>query len=122
MPDPKLVPPPVQVDWNAFAGSLTAVLRDELVGILEGTQTDIQNFLVDITHDMTRALRMGNSKLSEELRNQVLGLIELNRLRVAGTHLRILDKILDTALGIGSALLGNVVGMAITKLGGPAAG
>lgn len=116
MSENRVNPPPVEVDWRAVSDSLTNVLRDELVGVLEGAQADINNFLVDISHDLTRAMRVGKTELTDELRNQALALVELNRLRIAGTHLRVLDKILSTAIGIGSSLLGNVIGMAISSI------
>lgn len=106
-------PAPVEVNWGAFAASLTVVLKDELIGVVEGASQDIENFLVDISQDLTRAMRSGNSELTDEIKNQSMVVLELNRLRVVGTQMRVLDRILGTALGIGTALLGNVTGMAV---------
>lgn len=111
------VQPEVNVNWNAFATSLKGVLAEELVGVLEGADQDIQNYLVDLSQDLTRALRENKPEIVQMVQNQAKGLLNLNRLRVAGANVRILDRVLSTVLSVGTALLGNMIVQAVGAIG-----
>ena len=104
------IPPNLQVNWNETATELADLLKGELNGVLIGSATDLNNFAVDIAHDLTRALRQGKAAVTDEIRGQVKLLLETNRIRVVETASGMLDKVLMVVLRVGSMMLGNVTG------------
>tara|TARA_R100001086_G_scaffold87122_4_gene42591 strand:+ start:4364 stop:4729 length:366 start_codon:yes stop_codon:yes gene_type:complete len=104
------------VDWDGLTDSLGGVLRRRLVTVLEGADEDIQKFMVAISADLTRSIREGNEELSDELRAQARGIMEMNRLRLVNAGWGLLDEVLGTVLGVGTAMLSNLIASAIQKV------
>lgn len=95
----------IVINWSQVAAELRDVLRDSLSGVLEGANSDLTNYFNDIAQDLTRAMRRGDSKLTEEIKAQALALLEINRIRVVGAQSRVFDAILNTAIRVASAIL-----------------
>ena len=100
-------PQPLPIDWTVVTGKITDHLRSHLVHALDGAADDIEQFVSDISIDLTRAVRVGKSELSDELKAQLLVLAEINRVRVRNASIGVLESVLTVTLSIVAPLLGN---------------
>ena len=108
MPTPNTpAPQPPSIDWSVVTDNITQHLRGQLVGVLEGAADDIDQFINDISFDMTRAVRLGKTELQDELKAQLLVIAEINSVRVKNAANGVLEGILNVTLSVVSPLLGN---------------
>lgn len=108
MPTPNTpAPQPPSIDWNVVTNTLADHLRGQVVDVLDGAAEDIEQFVNDISIDMTRAVRLGKSELQDELKAQLLVIAEINRVRVRNAANATLEGILNVTLSVVSPLLGN---------------
>lgn len=76
------------------------VLTEELLELLQGAKSDIEEFGAAIALDLAEAAVRGDEDLQEALTDQLRVLAEANRLDIVDSTWDIIDRVTSVALGL----------------------
>lgn len=102
MTDPTPLPSPAE--------DVGAHITHELRNLYDGAEQDLQAYGVAIATDLIEAAATGRTDLIAALQDQARVLAEAHRLRINAAGLRLLDRMIDIAVRVGSAAVGRLGG------------
>ena len=88
------------LDFNGLKDAAVQIMTQQLAGVVEGANEDLQTYVQQILNDGVEASATGNTAVLQQLLDQSKVVAEINRLRVAAGAEQTLIKIASLAIGI----------------------
>jgi len=84
--------------WEQLQQGVEVALKESFERILEGAQEDIKLYAEGIAKDLLRAIREGDSDLTGELKDQLIALAEIQRIRVVNEQWTLLEEVVAVVM------------------------
>ena len=107
----------ITIDWKALGKEIGGVLGPELRGLLEGDESDVQKYAVEIGESLARNLAAGRDTMTLELKGQLRLIAEAHRIKANAARRDFFEQFATIAMRTVSGVLSAATGAALAGIG-----
>lgn len=93
------------LDVKALGKEFTSIVGAELVTLLEGAQSDVQQYAAEIGESLARNVAAGRDLMTAELTGQLKALAEVHRIKTNDAAWDVIERISTVAMRTVTSLL-----------------